>query len=197
MIEYQRTGRNKNTTINQSYIMSGAFRNKFDQITHNKAVSRTLYNKAKEMLNHRSGTRYEDMYWIDGDTGEVIASILNAVTEEEIIYNSSLLKKLQRHDTIIAMHTHPNSMPPSIPDFNSLYEHGYCLGIVVCHDGKVFTYTSSQEVRESLFDLMIAEYYDEYYNENIEDERQFEYEAQLFVLNEIRKSYDIDFKEVD
>ena len=44
---------------------------------------------------------------------------------------------------------------------------------------------------------MIAEYYDEYYNEHIENERQFEYEAQLFVLNEIRKSYDIDFKEVD
>lgn len=197
MMEYQRTGRNKDTVINQTYISGGEFRNKFDKITDNKNISRILYSKAKEMLNHRSGSKYEDMYWIDADTGKTIANIVDAVTEEEIVYNSSLLKKLHGHTNIIAMHTHPNSMPPSIPDFNSLYEHGYKLGIVICHDGKVFTYTSEEEIRESLFDLMIAEYYYEYYNENVEDKKRFEYEAQLSVLREIKKSYDIDFKEVD
>lgn len=197
MLEYQRIGRNKDTVINQTYISGGEFRNKFDKIVQNKNISRILYGKAKEMLNHRSGTKYEDMYWIDSDTGEIIASVVDAVTEEEIVYNSSLLKKLHGHANIIAMHTHPNSMPPSIPDFNSLYEHCYDLGIVVCHDGKVFTYTSGEGIRESLFDLMIAEYYDEYYNENVEDERTFEYEAQLSVLREIEKSYDINFEEVD
>lgn len=197
MLEYQRTGRNKDTVINQTYISGGEFRNKFDKIVENKNISRILYGKAKEMLNHRSGTKYEDMYWIDADTGEIIAGIVDAVTEEEIVYNSSVLKKLYGHANIIAMHTHPNSMPPSIPDFNSLYEHCYDLGIVVCHDGKVFTYTSGEEIRESLFDLMIAEYYDEYYNGNVENERKFEYEAQLSVLQEIEKSYDINFEEVD
>lgn len=197
MIEYQRTGRNKDTTINQTYISGGKFRNKFDKIAENEDISRILYTKAKEMLFHRSGTKYEDMYWIDAETGEIIASILNAETEEEIVYNSSLLKRLHGHDKIIAMHTHPNSMPPSIPDFNSLYKHGYDLGIVVCHDGKVFMYTADEEVRESLFDLMIAEYYDGYYNESVEDKRKFELEAQLSVLKEIKKSYEIDFKEVD
>lgn len=197
MQEYQRSRRNKDTVINQTYISSGEFRNKFDKIAENKNISRILYSKAKEMLNHRSGTKYEDMYWIDGDSAEVIAYILDAVTEEEIVYNPALLKKLRRHTNIIAMHTHPNSMPPSIPDFNSLYEHGYNLGIVVCHDGKVFTYTSGEEVRESLFNLMIANYYKENYNEIVENGRKFEYEAQLFILKEIKKSYNIDFEEVD
>lgn len=197
MIEYQRTGRNKSTVINQAYISGGAFRNKFDKITDDKEISRILYNKAKEMLCHRSGTKYEDMYWFDADTGEVIASVLDSRVEEEIVYSSSLLKKLHGHNNIIAMHTHPNSMPPSIPDFNSLYEHCYDLGVVVCHDGKIFTYTAEEKVRESLFDLMIAEYYDEYYKLDVEDERKFEYDAQLYVLNAIKESYNIDFREVD
>lgn len=196
MIEYQRSGRNKDVTINQTYIASGEFRNKFDKIVSNKYISRILFGKAKEMLFHRTGTKYEDMYWIDADTGDVIASVLDSVTEEEIIYNSSVVKKLNRCGNIIAMHTHPNSMPPSIPDFNSMYEHKYIIGIVVCHDGKVFTYSSKEEVRESLFDLMIAEYYNNYYNEKVKDIHKFEYQAQLFVLNEIRKSYDISFEEV-
>lgn len=44
---------------------------------------------------------------------------------------------------------------------------------------------------------MIANYYKEAYNERVEDGRKFEYEAQLFILKEIKKSYNIDFEEVD
>lgn len=39
MIEFQRTGRNKDTTINQTYISSGKFRNKFDKIHFEKVQS--------------------------------------------------------------------------------------------------------------------------------------------------------------
>lgn len=62
LLEYQRYGRNKETAINHTYINSGEYRSKFDRITENINVNRILYNKAKEMLNHRSGTKYEDMY---------------------------------------------------------------------------------------------------------------------------------------
>ncbi len=67
-LEYQRYGRNKETTINHTYINSGEYRRKFDKITDNVEVNRTLYLKAKEMLQHRSGTMLEDMYWIDRET---------------------------------------------------------------------------------------------------------------------------------
>ena len=72
MLENQRYGRNKGTVVNHTYIESGVYRNKFDKITHNKNMSRILYSKAKEMLEHRSGTLFEDMYWIDGITGMVV-----------------------------------------------------------------------------------------------------------------------------
>lgn len=71
-LEYQRYDRNKDTLVSKYYIESGEYRRKFDKISDNKEVSRVLYAKAKEMLNHRSGTKIEDMYWIDGKTGEAV-----------------------------------------------------------------------------------------------------------------------------
>ena len=90
MLEYQRYGRNKNTVINSTYINSGEYRRKFDKITHNDDINRILYLKAKEMLFHRSGTLLEDMYWIDGDTGEIVAKALDEKEEEKIEYTTSI-----------------------------------------------------------------------------------------------------------
>ena len=45
-------------------------------------ISTLSSSKAKEMLKHRSGTLYEDMYWIDGDTGEIVASALDEKIEK-------------------------------------------------------------------------------------------------------------------
>jgi len=93
-LEYQRYGRNKDTVINHTYINSGEYRNKFDKITNNKEVNRVLYSKAKEMLNHRSGTLFEDMYWIDGNTGDVIASALSEQRESGIQYTDAIIKAI-------------------------------------------------------------------------------------------------------
>lgn len=94
-LEYQRYGRNKETLINNTYINSGEYRRKFDKITDNKDIARVLFIKAKEMLIHRNGTKFEDMYWIDGNTGEVIASILDEIDENCIKYNASINKKYE------------------------------------------------------------------------------------------------------
>lgn len=49
-LEYQRYGRNKDTLVNKSYIESGEYRRKFDNITDNPDVNRTLYQCAKEVF---------------------------------------------------------------------------------------------------------------------------------------------------
>ena len=74
-IESQRYGRNKTTLINNSYINSGKFRRKFDNISDNKNLNRTLYKLSKKMLKHRAGTRYEDMYWISANDAEIVAKL--------------------------------------------------------------------------------------------------------------------------
>ena len=77
-VEFQRAGRNKYTQINNGYINGGEYRKKFDSLSDSRELNRLVYQLAKKMLEHRSGTEYEDMYWIDLDTLTVVADELNA-----------------------------------------------------------------------------------------------------------------------
>lgn len=106
--EEQRYGRNKDTTVNHTYIQGGEYRKKFDKLTDNEQVNRLLYKKAKEMLLHRSGTLIEDMYWIDLDSSEIVASVLDSKDEQKIIYSESVKKIIKRNKNLITIHTHPS-----------------------------------------------------------------------------------------
>jgi hypothetical protein len=186
-LEYQRYGRNKETVINHPYINSGEYRNKFDKITENVNVNRVLYTKAKEMLVHRSGTKFEDMYWVDESTGKVVVSALNEKIESGIQYTKTILNAISDNYNLIAFHNHPSSMPPSIADFNSMLIHEYKVAFVVCHDGKIIQYVSKEKVNERLYFLYIQEYIGKGYSE---------YESQWKALEKLKENYDIDFWEV-
>ena len=187
MLEYQRYGRNKNTVANKTYINSGEYRRKFDKITHNDDINRILYLKAKEMLFHRSGTLLEDMYWIDSAHRTVIAEETESCSEEQIVYSNSIRSKIQKYDNLITLHSHPNSYPPSINDLNSNFINHYGLGIVVCHDGKIFKYASNQEIREDYYKMVVEKNLKKGYNEC---------EAQIEALKELVTKFDIMVKEV-
>ena len=186
-IEEQRYGRNKHTTIDRSYIHSGAFRKKFDNISTNPNLNRLLYQLAKEMLEHRSGTLYEDMYWINLDTTTVVASETTGRVEEQIVYSKSTTKIIQTYDNLLTIHSHPNSFPPSISDLNSNYLNGYNVGIIVCHDGKIYMYSVSEEINEQYYNMTVAEYLNQGYDENL---------SQFMALNHLQEKFAIKFKEV-
>lgn len=129
----------------------------------------------------------EDMYWMDSSTGKVVASTLDQTVEGKIIYSPALRKKLKKSKDLIAMHTHPQSMPPSIADFNSAFRHGYSMGIIICHDGTVYVYKSDQEVNERLYARYISYFLSEGCTDN---------EAQNKALGKLKENHDIDFWEV-
>ena len=123
-IEYQRAGRNKKTQINNAYINSGEYRKKFDMLSDSKQLNRLVYQLAKKMLEHRAGTDYEDMYWIDIDTLAVVAEEVTSTVSKKIIYSDKTLKVVEEYKRdpqkrLLTLHTHPSSFPPSIPDFNA------------------------------------------------------------------------------
>lgn len=186
-LEYQRYGRNKDTLVSKTYIESGEYRNKFDKISDNKDVSRVLYAKAKEMLYHRSGTKIEDMYWIDGKTGEIVACALNEKNESSVLYTKSINMAISGRPNLIAMHTHPQSMPPSDADFNSVFKYGYSKALVLCHDGKVFQYTAREPVNGALYEIYVQRY------SNVGLSK---FDAQIKALEKIKENCDIDFWEV-
>lgn len=130
-IEEQREGRNKETIVNHLYINSGEYKRKFDSISNNKELSRIIYKISKNMLKHRSGTKYEDMYWIDLDTLNVVAKETTAVVEKRIVYSVATERKIKKYNNLLTLHTHPDSFPPSIDDLNSNFDHAYADGIVL------------------------------------------------------------------
>lgn len=186
-LENQRYGRNKVTLVNKTYIESGEYKRKFDNISENKAVNKTLYDCAKAALKHRSGTKFEDMYWIDGNTGEIIASALNEKETSGVAKSKRRNKVLARYGNIYAIHSHPASMPPSATDFNCFFEQGYSKAFVACHDGTLYSYTSEQEVSIELYNLYVSKFASNGYSEK---------EAQLKALAKLKENHKIDFWEV-
>lgn len=185
--EGQRYGRNKETAINHTYINSGSYRRKFDFISNSSDLNRLIFQLSKKMLEHRSGTKFEDMYWIDAAHRRVIAKETESCSEEQIVYSNSIRSKISKYENLITLHSHPNSYPPSINDLNSNFINHYGLGIVACHDGKVFKYASNQEIREDYYKMVVEKYLKKGYNE---------YEAQIEALKELVTKFDIMVKEV-
>ena len=186
-VERQRYGRNKGTVINHAYIDSGEYRNKFDKISDDKELNRLLYQIAKEMLDHRSGSEYEDMYWVDVETKKVVAKELNQKKPTSIQYSGKTKRKIKHRKGLLTIHSHPYSFPPSIQDFNSNYNNDYGIGIVCCHDGKIYIYSSNEEVNTNYYKMKVEEFIKAGYND---------IEAQKKALDIVMQNYDIKYKEV-
>lgn len=186
-LENQRYGRNKQTLVNHKYIESGEYHRKFDKATNNNEVNKSLYDCAKAALKHRSGTVFEDMYWIDGITGRIILSVLDSDVDRGIVYTDKIENTIRKNDKVITLHTHPGSMPPSAADFNSCYMHGYAMGFVACHNGKVFGYTANEQVNPRLMEAYIEEFI-KYGND--------EFDSQIMAIGKISEMCDIKMWEV-
>jgi hypothetical protein len=156
--EDSRYGKDKSTAIDHNYIDSGEYRRKFDNITDNKELNRNLYLSAKKMLNHRTGTDFEDMYWFDGDNGKEFASKTDMKTPSVVKYSPDYMKKFQDIKNKVTIHNHPRSMPPSIGDFQSAFDNGYSNGVIAAHDGSVYTYKIILEPQPELYKTLTADY---------------------------------------
>lgn len=187
ILEYQRYGRNKDTLVNKSYIESGEYRKKFDYATDNPIVNKTLYDCAKKALIHRKGTAFEDMYWIDYNSGKIILSVTDSTIERSIVYTKKIKEIIKTNENIITLHTHPSSMPPSVSDLNSCFDNGYKMGFIACHNGKLFAYSSNVRINEKIFDLYINSFMSQGYDE---------FNAQINALERAKNNFDIDFWEV-
>lgn len=185
--EEQREGRIKETTINRSLIDSGEYRRKFDLISDNANLNKLIYQLAKQMLFHRSGTLFEDMYWIDTETCTIVAKENSVNIKRGIKYSRKTRKAIKQYEGLLTIHSHPNSYPPSIDDFNSNYYNSYGIGIIICHDGKIFIYNSDEVVSDKYYELLVEKYDKEFHNI---------YKAQILALDKIKENYGINYREV-
>ena len=185
--EEQRYGRDKDTSVDKGYLESGEFRRKFDKISDSKKLNRLLYQLAKKMLIHRSGTKFEDMYWIDPILCEVVASECTSTIEEKVVYSEKTIREIRGRDDLITIHSHPSGFPPSVEDLNSNHTHSYIKGIVVTHRCSVFVYGSRAYIDPVYYRLKLDSLLLSGYNE---------FEAQIRTLSFFQEHSDVFFKEV-
>lgn len=94
---------------------------------------------------------------------------------------------IKKSENLLTIHTHPDSFPPSIDDINSNYDHNYEIGIVICHDGRVYMYSAEERINVNYYKLTVEDYLKNGYNEDT---------AQMEALKELQKKFSIYFKEV-
>lgn len=127
-------------------IKTAKYRNLYNHLDESVAIQRVACERARSMMQHRSGTKFEDLTFIDSATG-------NYLTREDYeVENEVLPSKRMRHmvtssepHTIIAIHNHPGSHLPSMSDLHSAYTNQYKYGIIACHNGNVVKYTIKGE----------------------------------------------------
>ncbi|MBP3753584.1 MAG: hypothetical protein J6I66_01860 [Lachnospiraceae bacterium] len=143
--EGERLSLSNRNIVNMNVLDAPGYVEKFQNITGNEEVDNKIYEYAKKILEHRNGTDYEDLYLIDGITGSPIYQLSTSDVPHGVRYNEEIETAiLQAHNDkkeIIAIHNHPNGLPPTMDDGVSAYDHGYSKGVVIGHNLEVFTYT--------------------------------------------------------
>jgi hypothetical protein len=153
------------TVINRKEIASASYRKKFNNLPETKKVQRKIAAEARSMLRHRSGTKYEDLSFIDSTSGDVLTQT-NSKLISKVNPTKEMKKMLKTAEdyTIIGIHNHPESSAPSISDINVAIQRKYKYGLAVCHNGTVFKYAINGEVNQVNADIYLAKVETLFYN---------------------------------
>lgn len=118
---------------------------KFDKLTENPDVNRAIYESANEILTHRTGTNYEDLYLINASSGDIYHKLTTSNVVNGVIYDEETKQKIleakKNNIELIAIHNHPGGLPPTLYDGVSAYDNNYKEGIVVGHNLEVYKYS--------------------------------------------------------
>lgn len=157
-------------TVINPVIKTAKYRNLYNNLDESTEIQRTAFQQAKTMLNHRNGTKYEDLTFIDSVTGKWLTRDDYNV-ENEVIPSRRMRSMVTNSDpyTIIAVHNHPGSSVPSIADIESAYRHKYKYGVVACHNGTVMKYEVLGEYNEVIVDILLDNANKNLYNGNEEE----------------------------
>lgn len=139
------------------YINSDEYAAKFNKITDNEYVNKTLLECAREAIAHRNGSKYEDMYFIHAETGEILAKQLDMTFPSGISYNDEikalLIRAKKENIPLVTLHNHPEGYPPSVDDLNKSFENNTIFGISVGHNGQVYRYNRPGKYIENAKDI--------------------------------------------
>lgn len=152
------------TTANEGRIKKASWGRRFSEAVPSKKVRRQVVRYARKAVLDNSGTHYESMYLIDGETGAKIAAIdkPGEKIERGIHYTEEFKKKMeeavQAGRKVIAIHNHPEGYPPSGDDFRKAFDNGYSQGFAIGANGQIYAYKNdSVKLTPEICDIMQEE----------------------------------------
>lgn len=175
--------------VDLGYINSQEYKNKFLQITDNPNINRAIYERSKAALTHQNGKYTEDLSVID-ENGNLIGTTSSKI-DNETKYTKSLNKKIfsRPKHSLIAIHNHGTNYAPTGSDLSSAGFHKYLLGIVCCHDGKIYKYSvkNAKVFTRELFDNTVDKYVNRAYTKE---------KAIIQTLFDFQRDYGIEWSEI-
>lgn len=157
-LEQEKSHKNiiRSTQINKKLINSAKFAKKFEKLNESEAVIKEIKKQVVAILNHRNGTLFEDLVFINSKTGETLVS--NQMNLKQAIRPTKKMNKLLKRsepNTVIAIHNHPESSLPSLSDIGLAYARKYKYGLVVGHNGIVYKYKNNNELGHQHFKTVL------------------------------------------
>ena len=147
--EKERLQRSYSNTVRMDALDAPGYIEKFQGITGVESVDNAIYESAKEILDHRKGTDFEDLFLIDAETGNPIHKLTTCDIPNGVDYDSATIAAIEQahenHQKIIAIHNHPGGLPPTLDDGVSAYDHNYVKGIAVGHNLELYEYGATDQ----------------------------------------------------
>ena len=124
------------------YMNSAPYRAKFDSVSDNPALNQSIYKYCKAAVTHQSGDYYEDLSILRMDGSLVGQTSSKVRNETQYIRTLNAAVKSAEPYSLVSLHNHGTNVPPSGADFGSAGEKKYAFGIVACHDGTIYKYST-------------------------------------------------------
>lgn len=173
------------------YMNSAPYRAKFDSVSDNPALNQSIYKYCKAAVTHQSGDYYEDLSILRMD-GSLVGQTSSKV-RNETQYSRTLNAAVKSAEpyTLVSLHNHGTNVPPSGADFGSAGEKKYAFGIVACHDGTVYKYSTrnARPFAVSVIDKKVDIYMTPPYNMGVIDAFQR-------ALQDAQEAYGIEWSEI-
>lgn len=152
-------GIDSETTIDRNYINSNKYRRKMRSFGENDDVTLSMERAAVSILNHRQGSRYEDIAVIDGLSGKTrIRKNYNSINEVAMDHKQIKQMAVNPRGSQIVMHNHPGSSSPSDADIYQCAKGGYKYGVILCHNGEIISYRVTRDYQDINYDYISRQF---------------------------------------
>lgn len=147
-------GKFKDTIVNRNLLNARTMNSVFSVLGEDEETTAEVGNRTMEILRHRTGTRWEDLAYIDSvNHTSLINKSFNWYSRKQkksmCQANAEMKKMVADADerTIISVHNHPSNSSPSYADIVAAYQKKYKYGLVIGHKGNIYKYSVRDDAK--------------------------------------------------